>query len=150
MLGMQAFVKDATDCVDCRVILRSKEPPGSLLMLGQSVTMPGLSRICPVPVKGLAGQVMRSGDLVLEMDMEPDALPPLYDSQVDLLLGHARRPSILALPAIHPVTKEQHGVVEVLFNSFQGEHSEQRRVLLKEMVSAAAVHIAIALQRFRA
>ena len=150
MLGMQAFVKDATDCVDCRVILRSKEPPGSLLMLGQSVTMPGLSRICPVPVTGLAGQVMRSGDLVLEMDMEPDALPPLYDSQVDLLLGHARRPSILALPAIHPVTKEQHGVVEVLFNSFQGEQSEQRRVLLKEMVSAAAVHIAIALQRFRA
>ena len=150
MLGMQAFVKDATDCVDCRVILRSKEPPGSLLMLGQSVTMPGLSRICPVPVKGLAGQVMRSGDLVLEMDMEPDALPPLYDSQVDLLLGHARRPSVLALPAIHPVTKEQHGVVEVLFNSFQGEQSEQRRVLLKEMVSAAAVHIAIALQRFRA
>ena len=150
MLGMQAFVKDATDCVDCRVILRSKEPPGSLLMLGQSVTMPGLSRICPVPMTGLAGQVMRSGDLVLEMDMEPDALPPLYDSQVDLLLGHARRPSILALPAVHPVTKEQHGVVEVLFNSFQGEHSEQRRVLLKEMVSAAAVHIAIALQRFRA
>ena len=56
ILGSSKFVRDSLDCVDCRILLRSKDPPGKLLTVDYSTTQ-RLSQICAVPTAGLGGYV---------------------------------------------------------------------------------------------
>ena len=48
------LLQEALDCADCRILLRSKDPPGKLLTVDYSTTH-GLSQIVAVPTAGLGG-----------------------------------------------------------------------------------------------
>ena len=92
---------------------------------------------------------MRTGEAIVERPHESSQLAPsIYDPAVDVPLSRAKAPSVLALPAVHLQTMEQHAVIQVLYNTPVGDDREHRERQVKLLAAAAAQHIAVALHNF--
>lgn len=92
---------------------------------------------------------MRTGEVIVERPHEPSQLTPsIYDPAVDVPLSRAKAPSVLALPAVHLQTMEQHAVIQVLYNTPVGDDREHRERQMKLLAAAAAQHVAVALHNF--